>query len=71
MKTHLVFVDLIAAYDTVWRVGLMYKFNKIIGCSKLSRLLNNMLTNKFICVPKKVDGEWIGSITNIIQYLYA
>lgn len=35
-KTAGVFIDLTAAYDTVWRKGLMLKFCKIIPCSKLN-----------------------------------
>jgi hypothetical protein len=41
------FFDLTAAYDTVWRDGLMLKFMQVVACAKLSNLLNNMLSNGF------------------------
>lgn len=41
-KTGVVFLDLTAAYDTVWKRGLMYKLSKVIPCRKtLSLLMNN------------------------------
>lgn len=49
-KTSAVFIDLTAAYDTVWRIGLIYKFIKIVRCLKLARVLNNMLSNRSIKV---------------------
>jgi hypothetical protein len=38
LKTGAVFVDLTAAYDTVWREGLM----EAVPCLKLFNLLNNV-----------------------------
>ncbi|XP_055714426.1 uncharacterized protein LOC129808680 [Phlebotomus papatasi] len=49
-KTGVVFVDLTAAYDTVWRDGLFLKFMEVIPCAKLSGLLNNMLSNRYFQV---------------------
>lgn len=46
LKSAAAFVDLTAAYDTVWREGLLFKFAKIIPCQKLMFLLNNMLCNR-------------------------
>jgi Reverse transcriptase (RNA-dependent DNA polymerase)/Endonuclease/Exonuclease/phosphatase family len=46
LKTAAVFVDLTAAYDTVWRTGLIYKLLKAVPCKKISRLVNNMLSNR-------------------------
>ncbi|XP_030753839.1 uncharacterized protein LOC115880697, partial [Sitophilus oryzae] len=42
LKTTVVYVDLTAAYDTVWREGLLYKF-LVVPCSRIASLLNNML----------------------------
>jgi hypothetical protein len=50
LKTGVVFIDLTAAYDTVWRDGLMLKFMQVVSCAKLSNLLNNMLSNRFFQV---------------------
>jgi hypothetical protein len=46
LKTGTIFIDLTAAYDTVWRDGLMLKFMRVVSCSKISRLLNNMLSKR-------------------------
>jgi hypothetical protein len=50
LKTGTIFIDLTAAYDTVWRDGLMLKFMRVVSCSKISRLLNNMLSNRYFQV---------------------
>jgi hypothetical protein len=47
LKTGTIFIDLTAAYDTVWRDGLMLNFMRVVSCSKISRLLNNMLSNRY------------------------
>uniref|UniRef100_A0A1B0D7V9 Uncharacterized protein n=1 Tax=Phlebotomus papatasi TaxID=29031 RepID=A0A1B0D7V9_PHLPP len=49
-KTGVVSVDLTAAYDTIWRDGLLLKFMEVIPCAKLSSLLNNMLSNRYFQV---------------------
>lgn len=49
-KTITVFIDLTAAYDTVWREGLILKFLRIIPCKSLTNLLNNMLSNQSFVV---------------------
>lgn len=46
MKTSVAFIDLSAAYDTVWREGLIYKFIKVIPCKKTAQLIDNMLSNR-------------------------
>lgn len=46
LKTTAVFIDLTAAYDTVWREGLLYKFLSVIPSRKLGGLLNNMLSDR-------------------------
>jgi Reverse transcriptase (RNA-dependent DNA polymerase)/Endonuclease-reverse transcriptase len=50
LKTGAVFIDLTAAYDTVWREGLMLKFMRIVPCTKLAKLMNNMLSNRYFQV---------------------
>jgi hypothetical protein len=37
------FQRITAAYDTVWRDGLMLKFMRFVPCANLSNLLNNMV----------------------------
>jgi hypothetical protein len=52
LKTGAVFIDLSAAYDTVWREGqgLMINFLEAVPCLKLFNLLNNMLSNRYFQV---------------------
>jgi len=50
LKTSVAFMDLSAAYDTVWRQGLMYKLTKTINCRNTVELINNMLTNRLLRV---------------------
>jgi hypothetical protein len=50
LKTGTIFIDLTAAYDTVWRDELMLKFMRVVSCSKIYRLLNNMLSNRYFQV---------------------
>jgi hypothetical protein len=50
LKTGAVFVDLTAAYDTVWRKSLMIIFLEAVPCLKLFNLLNNMLSNRYFQV---------------------
>jgi hypothetical protein len=42
-KKGVVFVDLSAAYDIVWRDRLMFKFIRTVHSAKITNLLNNML----------------------------
>jgi hypothetical protein len=46
LKTVAVFVDLSAAYDTVWRHGLHYKLMKAVPCRRITSLIINMLCNR-------------------------
>lgn len=46
LKTGVVFVDLTAAYDTVWKKGLLYKFLKVIPNLTICDLLCNMLSDR-------------------------
>ena len=46
MKTAAVFVDLSAAYDTVWRHGLLCKLYHAVPCKQTLQLIDNMLTGR-------------------------
>ena len=46
LKTSAVFIDLTAAYDTVWRPGVTYKFLRAIPCKRTSQLISNMLSDR-------------------------
>ena len=50
LKSFIVQLDLSAAYDTVWKYCLMVKFGRVIQCSRLFRLLMNMLSNRMFQV---------------------
>lgn len=56
-KTSAVFVDLTAAFDTVWREGVIYKLLKSIPCRTIARLVNNMLSDrKFqVCLGEEMS----------------
>ena len=55
LKTFTMFVDLSAAYDTVWKHGLITKLSKIVPCKKIVDLVDNMLSNRFFQVD--LDGS--------------
>lgn len=46
LKTGVAFIDLTAAFDTVWREGLLFKLQKVIPCQTTARLINNMLCDR-------------------------
>ncbi|KAI5696758.1 hypothetical protein M8J76_012403 [Diaphorina citri] len=46
LKTAAAFVDLTAAYDTVWKKGLLLKLIKVVPDLKIISLLNNMLSDR-------------------------
>ncbi|KAG5870996.1 hypothetical protein JTB14_021867 [Gonioctena quinquepunctata] len=50
LRTSVAFIDLTAAYDTVWREGLIYKLPRVIPCLKMCHLINNLLTNRLFQV---------------------
>jgi len=50
LKSAAVFIDLTAAYDTVWRDGLITKLLRTIPCKTISGIINNMLSNRLITV---------------------
>ncbi|KAG5896476.1 hypothetical protein JTB14_005857 [Gonioctena quinquepunctata] len=39
LRTSVAFIDLTAAYDTVWREGLIYKLLRVIPCLKMCHLI--------------------------------
>lgn len=45
-KTSAAFIDLTAAYDTVWKDGLILKLLNTIPCRKICNLIRNMLSNR-------------------------
>ena len=45
LKTGLALIDLSSAYDTIWRIGFLWKFYNVIPSKKLGKLINGMLTN--------------------------
>ena len=58
-KTMAVFVDLTAAYDTIWRKGLLLKFLKMIPCKRFAYLINDMLNNCFFKIYLNNEGcKW-------------
>lgn len=50
LKTGITLLDLSAAYDTVWKHGLLLKFLDIIPCLTLCKLINSMLSNRELTV---------------------
>lgn len=50
LKTSVVFLDLSAAYDTVWREGLLYKLSSVVPCRTIIHLIGNMLSNRLFQV---------------------
>ena len=57
LKTGAVFVDLSAAYDTVWHTGLMCKLSNIIKCRATLRLLHKMTGKRFfsVCIGQQTS----------------
>jgi hypothetical protein len=44
LKTSAVFIDLTAAYDSIWSDELMLKFMRVVLGAKLLKQLNNMIS---------------------------
>lgn len=61
LKSSVSFIYLSAAYDTVWREGLLYKFLKVIPCLRTMRLLNNMISNRSfqVCMSDSISKSKI------------
>lgn len=59
VKNGAVFIDLTAAYDTVWRDGLLHKFIRVIPCRRMYRLMTDMLSNRRFRVHMgEADSRW-------------
>ena len=58
-KTGAVFIDLSAAYDTVWHQGLMYKLAKCLPCKRILKLLNKMSGSRIyhVCLGDKISKK--------------
>lgn len=50
LKTGVVFIDLSAAYDTVWKRVLMYKLARAIPCLEICDLICNILSDRLFQV---------------------
>jgi hypothetical protein len=48
LKPGNVFVDLTAAYDTVWKEGFLLKFGETVGCSKLFAFTEQYAVKPFL-----------------------
>lgn len=77
LKTGVVFLDLTAAYDTVWKKGLLMKLSRIIKCKKTLILLTNILSDRCLRVEmneeisrKRIlnDGLPQGSVLSCVLY---
>ncbi len=51
LKTGVVFIDLTAAYDTVWKNGLLYKLIKAVPCLRIIDMIANMLSDRLFQIP--------------------
>jgi len=59
LKSFVCFIDMSAAYDTVWSDRLLCKFMDLIKCKKLAKILRNMLSNRHFQVNIKDDqSRW-------------
>jgi len=68
LKTFVCFIDMSSAYDTVWCDRLVYKFMNTIKCKKLSKLLRNMLSNRYFQVNiKEKKSRWRFLNNGLIQ----
>jgi len=55
LKTSAVFIDLSAAYDTVWKEGMIYNLLRIIPCKLTARLIDSMLNDRVFQVVMGSD----------------
>lgn len=59
LKTSVAFIDLTAAYDTVWRQGMLYKLLCVIPCKTTVGLIDQMLSNRsFRVVMGNSLSDW-------------
>lgn len=64
LKTSVAFVDLTAAYDTVWRQGMIYKLLKTTGCIKSTYLIDSMLSNRLFQVTMSDESSRVRKLNN-------
>lgn len=64
LKTVAVFIDLSAAYDTVWKKGLMYKLLKTVPCLQICELICNMLSERQFMVLINDEKSRIRKLNN-------
>ena len=50
LKTGVVLIDLTAAYDTVWRNGLLFKLIKAVPCIRICNIISSMLRDRLFQV---------------------
>lgn len=55
LKSSAAFIDLSAAYDTVWREGMIYKFLQKIPCKLTAKLIDNMLNDRVLQVTMGLE----------------
>lgn len=60
-KTAVIFIDLSAAFDTIWKNGAIFKLAKSIKCKKTIGLITSMLPNRMFRVF--LGGKWSSSRT--------
>jgi hypothetical protein len=74
LKTGVVFVDLTAAYDTVWKDGLIHKLYNVIPCGKMASLLENIccltVNSGFSLKTKAVNFDFSTMVYLKAQYCH-
>jgi len=72
LKTTAVLVDFTAAYDMVWRTGLLTKFLELFLCLTLYTLMNEMFSNRTFTVHLgqiKTAERWVTPRVSSRTYL--
>lgn len=64
LKSVAVFLDLTAAYDTVWKEGLLLKLIKAVPCIKIITLIENMLSNRLFQVYSEHNKSRFRKLNN-------
>lgn len=64
LKTGVVFIDLSAAYDTVWKRGLMLKLSRIFKCRQTLTIIMNILSDRHIQVEMGNETSRIRILKN-------
>lgn len=61
MKTAVVFIDLLAAYDTVWKKGLLREGSSM---SSIPNLISNMLSDHYFQVALNEDTSTVKKLND-------